>query len=241
MPSRIIREKLLDSERYWSLSSDTARMLFTHIVLVADDLGNAEAGPGFVRRRLLGGTGTDEAIAKLLGELADVDLVRIYHVGGKRFAHVPRFRQRVRSVIRSNPRPPRETECEEIQPLADKLSGNCPPNDSESRTNDGLSEVKRSEANRSESNKSALPHLTSTDLSTPPGLTLVDSNKIAIEKIARIAETEKQKTERSGQDWQNPTWVAETAKTFGIELRTGESRDAFRDRVFEAVRQRRQG
>lgn len=122
MPDRIVRDELLDSPRYLSLSSDTARLLFVHLLLVADDLGNAEAGPHFIRRRLLACPLPDEAIAALLGELNDADLIRVYLVNGKRYAHVPRFRQRLRSYKRAHPRPPETSECPEIKALLSTLS-----------------------------------------------------------------------------------------------------------------------
>jgi len=88
MPNRIIRDEILDSDRYLGLSSDTARVLFLHMLLMADDLGNLEAGYGVIRRRLLPGGASPESATKLLSELADADLIRLYEVGGKRYAHL---------------------------------------------------------------------------------------------------------------------------------------------------------
>lgn len=124
MPDRIVRDELLDSDRYAALSSDTARMLFVHFLLVADDLGNAEATTMFVRRRLLPSGGSEAAVLKLLTELADCDLIRLYEVNGKRLAHIPRFRQRLRSYRRANPRPPAALECFEIAQVLSNLSDN---------------------------------------------------------------------------------------------------------------------
>lgn len=118
MPDRLIRDDILDSARYLGLSSDTARMLFVHLILVADDLGNCEAEPIFVRRRLLASALEDPSIVKLLSELADADLIRLYENGGKRYAHIPRFRQRLRYVNGKCPRPPESIECTEINRLA---------------------------------------------------------------------------------------------------------------------------
>lgn len=131
MPDRIVRDELLDSDRYCSLSSDTARMLFIHFLLTADDLGNAEATSRLIRTRLLPAGGSDEAITKLLSELADADLVRVYEVEGKRYVHIPRFRQRLRSIKRAHPRPPAAIECTEIKTLLSNLSDKRPSNDSQ--------------------------------------------------------------------------------------------------------------
>jgi len=125
MPDRLIRDELLDSDRYCLLSSDTARMLFFHFLLVADDLGNAEATSLFIRRRLMPHPISDEAQAKIIAELADADLVRVYIFEGKRYIHIPRFRQRLRSLKRINPRPPTEIECSEIKDMLHKLSDKC--------------------------------------------------------------------------------------------------------------------
>lgn len=101
-----------------------------HFLLVADDLGNCEASGPFIRRRLLGGAQTpDETIAKMLAELQDADLIRIYLIGLKRYVHIPRFRQRLRSFKRVNPRPPSGVECAEIKEIADKMSDNSQSHD----------------------------------------------------------------------------------------------------------------
>lgn len=148
MPDRIIRDELLDSDRYLGLSSDTARLLFVHLLLVADDLGNAEASAAYIRRRVLVGNAPDETIAKLLTELADQDIIRLYQVGAKRYVHIPRFRQRLRSLKRINPRPPAAMECTEISRLASKLSDECPTDDGQvtgscqSPAREGRKEVK---------------------------------------------------------------------------------------------------
>lgn len=146
MPNRIIRGALLDSDRYWSLSSDTLRLVFVHFLIAADDLGNSEASGPYVRRRILGGRGeSDEAIAKILSELADADLLRVYMVGAKRYIHIPRFRQRLRFFKRVNPRPPDNIECKEIKELLSKQSDY-----SQSMYGLQTAEVKRSEVKRSE-------------------------------------------------------------------------------------------
>ncbi len=131
MSDRVLRDELLDSDRYWALPSDTHRMLFTHLVLTADDLGNAEAGTGAIRRRLLQREQpiSAEAAAKLLTELQAVDIIRLFEVDGKRYAHIPRFRQRLRSYKRVNPRPPSKIEDKEINELMEKLSGTSQSDD----------------------------------------------------------------------------------------------------------------
>ena len=145
MPDRVIRDDILDSERYLSLSSDTARLCFLHLILVADDLGNCDGSNLFLRRRVLVCNLSEAAVTKIISELADTDLIRLYEHEGKRLIHIPRFRQRIRYIKRAHPRPPEGIECNEIKDLISKKSDY-------SQSIDGLQsdEVKRSEEKRRE-------------------------------------------------------------------------------------------
>jgi len=105
MPNRIIREGLLDSERYWSVTIE-ARLLFVHLLLLADDFGCVSLAPVFIRRRCFDDRPSDEKVSKLLGELADADLIRIYEIEGGRYGFVPRFRQRLQRETLRHPAPP---------------------------------------------------------------------------------------------------------------------------------------
>jgi hypothetical protein len=77
MPSRLIRESLLDSERYWSVTIE-ARQMYLHMLLLADDFGCISVSPTFLRRRCFNDSPSHERIAKLLNELNDADLIRLY-------------------------------------------------------------------------------------------------------------------------------------------------------------------
>lgn len=104
MPSRLIREDMLDSERVLALPIE-ARWLFVTIMLSADDLGIFEATSFKLTRR------SDlrrETIDHLLGMLRDADLVRLYEADGKRFGFIPRFRQRIQIKFIKRPLPPPE-------------------------------------------------------------------------------------------------------------------------------------
>lgn len=107
MPNRLIREGLLDSERYWSVTIE-ARQLFIHLMLLADDIGFVCLAPLFVRRRCFDDRPSDEKLAKLLQELQDADLIRVYHHDGARFGFIPRFRQRIQVRHMRYPAPPDE-------------------------------------------------------------------------------------------------------------------------------------
>lgn len=104
MPTRMIRGELLDSQRYWSVSTD-ARQLYFHILLTADDFGLLSLAPVFIRRRCFNEAPSDQRINAMLGELADADLIRIYEVKGARFGFVPRFRQRLQRMTLKHPQP----------------------------------------------------------------------------------------------------------------------------------------
>jgi len=223
MADRIIRDELTRSHRYRTLSSDTLRLLFVHMLLNVDSLGNMEADAtsiGDMLHRYL----DDTTAASMLAELADRDLVRVYNCGGKRYLHVPRFRQRLRYLHGKHPRPPVEIECNEIRVLIEKVglkSGRDP-------VKYGKSEVKRSEAIQK-----ALSGVRARVAMAMP------QNKAQDQKSAVLKnESEGQEATPFGQ-WTHPPWINATAKTLGITQREGEKFDAFRDRVISAVQQRR--
>lgn len=101
----MIREGLLDSERYWSVTIEAQRMFF-HMLLLADDFGCISVSPTFLRRRCFSDSPTAERIAKLLNELIDVDLIRTYEVDRTCLAFIPRFRQRLYRNTLKHPAPP---------------------------------------------------------------------------------------------------------------------------------------
>lgn len=105
MPSRMIREGLLDSQRYWSVHIE-ARQLFVHLMLLADDFGLISLAPVFIRRRAFHDAPPQSKIDKLIGELERVDLIRTYEVEGVRYAFIPRFRQILRLEHARHPMPP---------------------------------------------------------------------------------------------------------------------------------------
>lgn len=123
MPARMIRDGLLDSDRFLGLPDNTARMCFVACMLTADDRGNREASSGALVR-LWRDLGVDsnakaEDIAQFL---SDKDLVRLYESDGKRFMHIPRFGQRLRSFKRACPVSPW---CEKSDESTNS-SGICP-------------------------------------------------------------------------------------------------------------------
>lgn len=94
MPTRMIREGLLDSERYASVSNE-ARLFFVHLMLLADDFGCVSLSPAYLRRRCFYDSPTTERMARLISELSDADLIRTYEVDRHALAFIPRFGQRL--------------------------------------------------------------------------------------------------------------------------------------------------
>src|ERR1700694_4308966 len=107
MPSRVIREGLLDSQRYWNVTVE-ARQLFVHLMLLADDFGLVSLAPVFIRRRAFDDAPSQAKVDKLLEQLHDVDLIRIYEFEGARFGFIPRFGQVLRIDKAKCPMPPPE-------------------------------------------------------------------------------------------------------------------------------------
>ena len=107
MPTRMIRESVLDSERYLSVS-ESERLLFLHLCLLADDLGCISLASAFVGRRAFSERPGEVRLNKMIQALADVDLIRVYEHSGARYAFIPRFRQRLQRETLRYPAPPFE-------------------------------------------------------------------------------------------------------------------------------------
>ena len=148
MPDRMIRDELLESERWLRLKDNADRLAFIALLLRADSLGNFSADLfRLVRLWRDFGISTEEHAAKTLSELVDQDLVRLYEVDGVRLLHIPRFQQRVRYLTRIFPPSPWTTD-EQKQKVLNKS-----PDYSQARTGSAPAEVKRSEVKRSEEKK----------------------------------------------------------------------------------------
>ena len=108
MPDRLIRDELLTSERYWSVSIEAQR-LFIHLLLVADDLARFSGKNFTIRSACFPGQAiAPEKVERMLAELQDLDLIRLYDSGGDRYIFIPRFGQRLRYKNSKFPAPPSE-------------------------------------------------------------------------------------------------------------------------------------
>lgn len=126
MSDKLIRDELLRSHRYQTLSTDTLKLFFVHLMLSSDGHSNAETSTTALSI-IMGRTITDEVASSLLSELADKDLIRLYEVEGKRYAHIPRSRQRIKHPKAKHPRPPQNVEDKQISALIAKVSPSPAP------------------------------------------------------------------------------------------------------------------
>lgn len=124
MPNRLIRDGLLDSERYWSATIE-ARQMFVHLLLTADDFGCFNAANLFLRRRCFSESPTSERVEKLLIELVDNDLIRLYEANKVRYGFIPRFAQRLQRMTLKHPQPPERlyVDDSEAQAKFNKING----------------------------------------------------------------------------------------------------------------------
>lgn len=108
MPDRVIRDELLLSVRWLDLPTDTHRLIYENLILIADDYGNVEGGPRRLFRWMHSFTQVKaEADAiKVMSDLQDADMVRRYEVDGKEFWHLPRFKNSRWYWRRSYPQSP---------------------------------------------------------------------------------------------------------------------------------------
>ena len=108
MPDRVIRDELLDSDRWLGLGHDTERLAFICLLLRCDDFGNLEGGLPRIWRFLCAVTQikTKEHAAAILEHLSDADLIRMYAVDNRELIHIPRLRPHRQYLVRRVPPSP---------------------------------------------------------------------------------------------------------------------------------------
>lgn len=143
MSDKLVRDELLRSHRFQKLSGDTPKLLFLVLLLTSDHFSNAEYNTTVISAAM-GRPLTEEAIATLLSELFERDLVRPYTVGDAQYVHIPRSRQRIRYLHGKHPRPPASLEDKSFKELAAKVGLKS----DSSQTQVGRREEKRSEENQ---------------------------------------------------------------------------------------------
>lgn len=276
MSNRIIRESLRRSERFLKLPTNLARMSFVFVLLDADDLGNFEAQPADLARlwrEISEATATNgdpvmtvDVAEEILETLCRVDLVRLYVASnGKRYGHVPRFKQRVRFVKNGCPRPPENISSNENNILLPEKTVYSPTTVSLFPPVDNSETEKRAHTNQIDRDRNKINDVV-------PEKTVYSPTVVSRSEVKRSEELQNREVPRAHArpDAINPapaipitsaigktvesltphkrkaaSWVrtkrdvAATAKTCGIQRREGESDIDFRDRVFEAARGRK--
>lgn len=120
MPSRVVRESILHSDRYHSVSIE-GRLFFFEALLTADDYGLLHLSPTWLKMHCpVVQSLTRERLLGLIDELMDVDLIRVYEVDGTRYGYIPRFRNWPQAVKPKFPIPPDEIGGSEIKQLIEK-------------------------------------------------------------------------------------------------------------------------
>lgn len=120
MRTRMLRGGLLESEAWLGLKNNDDRVCWITLFLNADTFGNQPAGLlRIVHLCRYAGIDTTEKAAKVLAELADTDLIRLYQEDDKPFCHIPRFSQSPRFPGKLWPLSPWTTD-EQKQALAKK-------------------------------------------------------------------------------------------------------------------------
>jgi hypothetical protein len=108
MPNRVVRDAILDSERYHACPIES-RLLYLELLLCADDYGLVPIADVFLRRHTTVCEGRSAAqIATHLAPLLENDLIRPYDsADGGRFAYLPRWKNRPEASKPKWPLPPR--------------------------------------------------------------------------------------------------------------------------------------
>lgn len=99
MPTRMLREGILTSERVNSLS-DRAELFYRRLMSVVDDYGRYTANPTLLRAAcypLKLDAVKEDSIKKHLAEAAGAGLIVLYTVGGKEYLEIQDFGQRIQS------------------------------------------------------------------------------------------------------------------------------------------------
>lgn len=111
MPSRIVREGILTSERVNALSPN-AELFYRRLMSVVDDFGRYSANLTLLRAScypLKLDSVKEDSISKHLTECADARLIVLYTVGGKAYLEMQDFRQQVRAKDSKFPAPAEQT------------------------------------------------------------------------------------------------------------------------------------
>lgn len=92
MPNRVIRDSILTSASVDGMTAEEERLFF-RLLLIVDDFGRFDARPAVIRGRAfaLKTDVSDDSILRWLARLAELEVVLVYDVRGKRFVCFPNW------------------------------------------------------------------------------------------------------------------------------------------------------
>lgn len=92
MPNRVIRDSILTSVSVDGMTAEEERLFF-RLLLIVDDFGRFDARPAVIRGRAfaLKTDVSDDSILRWLARLAELEVVLVYEVRGKRFVCFPNW------------------------------------------------------------------------------------------------------------------------------------------------------
>lgn len=127
MPNRILRD-WTDSDRVDALTVDAERF-FVRLIMKVDDFGRYFAEPKRLRAFLfpLKDSLRETDISRWLAECEKAGLIRCYDATGKRFLEIAEFRQRLRQMRETHPRPSSDGQVADGRPLESEGKQNQNP------------------------------------------------------------------------------------------------------------------
>lgn len=125
MPNRVIRDGVLDSQRYHDVDKP-ARLAFLELLLCCDDYGLVPLSDVYLKRHTTAFESVSRTAADgILSALIDRDLLRMYEIDGARYGYIPRFGNVPRSKKPKWPLPPDQLGGNEIKHLVQKMQSRC--------------------------------------------------------------------------------------------------------------------
>lgn len=223
MPSRYVREGLLDSEKIRQ-AGEPAEVLFMRLLLVVDDFARFDGRVTVICRRCWPIGGPLEAdVLERLTTLAQFGLVVCYEVDGKPYLYVPNFNQRTRASKSKYPPPP-------VPQVSDKSAmPDKPPTVAEHQSAPRQAKEWRKPDDR-QASASGVRYSSIENGNTPPSPPL---SSAPVDNPG-----DKPKARVTGR-WWTTEGVTAKATELGIAPRRGESTAAFAERLREAVAQRK--
>ena len=97
MPNRLIRDGLLDSDKFSRLK-DKEQMYFVRLMLIVDDYGRHDARPSLLKSKCYPVTDISQThVRQMTDNLNQVGLINLYKVSDKGYLEIVKFNQRLRA------------------------------------------------------------------------------------------------------------------------------------------------